>query len=245
MYIIIISKIPCYSVTARHQLQDRSIRCFCLQNECLPHYHATDTVLTFISQLIWIKIGIVLGILIIFERFRTGKSCMRIHISGRKIVDFRRLSSGSVTGWGRWGMWRAGRMLSRLWSPHSASGGWRCTCFLESQACLQILCGAILALKAAGRLVLTKHCRLSLYRSRHLVMPRKLNALLVLFSDLGAWFLNKIFRFLYCGARKAFFGHFGHIQCQAHVGLFHLYPTSLPCHSCRHVDNLQAISCCF
>jgi len=34
IYIIIISKIPCLSVNARHQLQDHSIRCSCLQNEC-------------------------------------------------------------------------------------------------------------------------------------------------------------------------------------------------------------------
>ena len=167
---------------------------------------------------------------------------MRIRISGRQIDDFRRLSSGGVTGWGGW---RAGRRWSRLWSPHSASGRGRCTCSFASPACLRILCGAILARKAAGRLVMTKHCRVSLYRSLHLFMPRKLNTPLLLFSDLGAWFLNEIFRFLYCGARKAFFGHFGHIQRQAHVGLFQLYPTSLPCHSCRHVENLQDISRCF
>jgi len=50
---------------------------------------------------------------------------------------------------------------------------------------------------------------------------------------------------LNCRARKAFFGHFGHIQRQAHVVLFQLYPTSLPCHSCRHVENLQDIRWCF
>jgi len=106
-------------------------------------------------------------------------------------------------------------------------------------------CGAILARKAAGGLVLTKHCLVSLYRSLHLVMSRKLNTPRLLFADLRAWCLNKIFRFLYCGARKAFFGHFGHIQRQAHDGLFQLYPTSLSCRSCRHVENLQAIRCCF
>jgi len=170
---------------------------------------------------------------------------MQICISSRQIQDFERLSSGSVTGWGGCGGWRAGWMWSRLWSLHSASGGWRCTCPFASAACLQIVCSAIVARKVAGRLVLTKHCRVSLYRSLHLVMPRKLNTTLLLFLDLGAWFLNKILCFLYCGARKAFFGHFGHIQRQAHVGLFQLYPTSLPCHRCRHVENLQAISCCF
>ena len=76
-------------------------------------------------------------------------------------------------------------------------------------------------------------------------VPRKLNTPLLFFSDLGTWFLYEIFHFLNCGARKAFFGHFGHIQRQAHVGLFQLYPTSLPCHCCRQVENLQDISWCF
>jgi len=167
---------------------------------------------------------------------------MRIHISGWQIDDFRRLSSGSVTGWGGW---HARRRWSWLWSWFSAAGGWKCTCSFASPACLQILCGAMLARKAAGRLVLTKHCRVSFYSSLYLVMPRKLNTPLLFFLDLGAWFLNEIFCFLYCSARKAFFGHFGHIQRQAHVGPFQLYLTSLPCHSCRHVENLQDISCCF
>ena len=70
---------------------------------------------------------------------------------------------------------------------------------------------------------------------------QELNSPLLLFSDLGAWFLNEEFSFLECGARKAVFGHFAHIQRQAHVGLFQLYPTSLPCHSCRHVENPQDI----
>ena len=179
------------------------------------------------------------------ERFRIRKSCMRICISDRQIDDFRQLSSGSVTSLDGWGGWRAGRRWSRLWCPLSASGGWRCTYSFVYPWCLRILCGSILPRKAAGSLVLTKHCRVSLYRSLDLVMPRKLNTPHLLFSDLAAWFLNQIFRFLHCGARKAFFGHFGHIQHQAHVGLFQLYPASLPCHSCRHVENLQDISCCF
>jgi len=77
-----------------------------------------------------------------------------------------------------------------------------------------------------------------------LVMPRTPNTLLLLFLDFGARFLDQILHFLYCGTHKPFFGHFGHIQCQAYVGLFQLYTTSLPCHSSRHVENLQEISCC-
>jgi hypothetical protein len=94
---------------------------------------------------------------------------MTIHISGRQIDDFIQLSPGGVTGCGGW---RAGRKWCRLWSPHSASGRGRCTCSLGSPACLRILCSAILARKAAGRLVMPKHCRVSLYRSLHLFMPR-------------------------------------------------------------------------
>jgi len=41
------------------------------------------------------------------------------------------------------------------------------------------------------------------------------------------------------------FGHFGHIQGKAHVGLFQLYPTSLPRPSCTHAENRQEIRCRF
>jgi hypothetical protein len=164
---------------------------------------------------------------------------MQIRISGLQIDDFSRLSSASVTGWGGWPVCRR---WSRLKNPLTASGGCRCTCYFPYPACLLILCGAILARKVAGHLVLTKHCRVSLYCSLHLFVPRKLNTSLLFFSDLGAWFVYEIFCFLHRGARKAFFGHFGHIERQAHVGLFQLYLTSLPCHSCRHVDNPQDIS---
>jgi len=46
-------------------------------------------------------------------------------------------------------------------------------------------------------------------------------------------------------AKSSFFGHCAQIQRQSHVGLFQLYLTSSPCHSCRHVENLQHIRCCF
>jgi len=175
---------------------------------------------------------------------------MRIRITGWQIDDFKTLITGNVTSWGKWCSGQRGRRLwsrlwSRLWILLSASVGRRCTCSFASPARLRILCGAILARKASGRLVLTKHSRVSCYRSLHLVMPRKLNTPLLLFSDLGTWFLDQILRFLHSGARKPTFGHFGHVQGQAHVGLFQLYTTSLPCHSCRHVEYLQEISCCF
>jgi len=153
---------------------------------------------------------------------------MRIRISRGQIDDLKRSNFRSVS---HWGGWRAGQGRSRLWSPLSASVWRRCTCSFASPACLRILCDAILAWKAAGRLVLTKHCWVSFNRSLHLVVPRKLNTPLLLFSDLGAWFHTEIFRLLDCGARNAIFGHVSHIEGQAHVGLFQLYPTSLPCHS--------------
>jgi hypothetical protein len=182
------------------------------------------------------------GRCIMIEIFCTGKSWMRIHISGWQIDDFGMLRSWSVTGWGGW---RAGRPWCQLWSLLPASVGWRSRCSFTSPACLGILRSAMLARKAAGCVVLTKHSRVTLYRSLHLVIPKKHNTPHYLFSDLAARFLNKMFHFLFSGAQKAFCGHFGHIQCQAHGSLFQLYPTSLPCRSCSHVENLQDISCYF
>jgi len=245
---MIISKIPCLSINARHHLQVRSIGCSGLQNGCQLHYHTADSVLTsgcsFISQHIWIKICIMLAILgrsIERRKFSTGKGCMCIHISGRQIDDLGPLNSGTVTSWGRWCF---GQRWRRLWSRLSASVGGRCACSVASPSCLRNFCSAILARKASGHLVLTKHSQVSFYRSLHLLMPRKLNTPLLLLSDIGARSFHPELRFLYCGARIAIFGHFCNIQGQAHVGLFQLYPTSLPCHSSRHVGNLQEIGCC-
>jgi hypothetical protein len=98
--------------------------------------------------------------------------------------------------------------------------------------------------KASIRVILTKHCNVFYHRRLNLVMSWKLNTPLLLFSDSGTRFLDQILRFLYCSAREPAFGHLGHIQHQAHVRLFQRYPTSLPCYSSRHVENLQEISCC-
>jgi len=166
---------------------------------------------------------------------------MWLHISGGQIYDLGTFTSGIVTGWvGRHSRHR----WHRLWSRLSASVGCRCACFVGSPACLRILRGATLARKGSCRVVLTKHSQVSSYHSLHCFMPRKVNTPLVLFLDLSAMFVDQILRFLYCGVRKAFFGHFGHIQGQAHVRLFQLYPPCLPCHGSRHVENVQQISCC-
>jgi len=102
-----------------------------------------------------------------------------------------------------------------------------------------------LARNALGHVVLTKHSLVSFYRNLHLFMPGKLNTPLLLFSDLGMRFLDQLLRFLCGGVRIPSFGNFGHIQGQAHVGLFQLYPTYLPCHSTRHIENVHQIGCCF
>jgi len=151
------------------------------------------------------------------------------------------LHRGSVTGWARW---CAGQSWRWLCSRLSASVGQRCTCSITPSACLWILCSALLAGKASGCVVLTNHSQVSLYRGLHSLMPRKINTPLPLCSDLRVRFLDQELRFRYCGARKVSFGHFGLTQGQALVRLFQLYPTSMPCHSSRHVDNLQEMSCC-
>ena len=143
-----------------------------------------------------------------------------------------------------WGWWRFGQRWCLLWRRLPASVGWRCARSFASPLCLRILCNAILARKASGRVVLMTHSQVSFQRILHLSMPRKLNTQLLLFSDLAARFLVQESCFVHCHAPKPAFGHFRHIQGQAHVGLFQFYPTSLPCHSSRHVENKQGISCC-
>jgi len=175
---------------------------------------------------------------------------MRICISGRTLDDFEMLITGSVTGWGEWCSMQWGRLLwsglwSWLWILLPASVGRKCTCTFASTQRLWRLCCAIVPMKTSGDVVLTKHSRVWWYRSLLLFMSGKLNTPPLFFSDLGTRFLHLILRFPHCGARKPAFGHFGHIQGQAHVGLFQLYSTSLPCHRCRHVEYLQELSWCF
>jgi len=110
--------------------------------------------------------------------------------------------------------------------------------------CLRILCCSILVRMAANLLIFINHCWVSLHCSLHLFMPRRLNSPHHLFSDFGARFLDEVLHFLCCGMWKLSWGHLYRIQGKAHVGLFLLYLTSLPCHSSWHLENLQEISCC-
>ena len=182
----------------------------------------------------------ILGRCIKSKQFSTGRRWMWICRSGLQINNFGTFSSWVLTGCGGWPF---EHRLCRLRSRLSGSVACRCTCSFVSPACVGILCGAILARGASSQVVFMKHSRESFYRSLHLIMPRKLNTPLLLISDLGVRFLDQIVHFLYCCAQKLFIGHSGHIQGQAHVGLFQLYLTSLPCHSSRHGENLQEIRC--
>jgi len=204
-YIIIISKIQCHSINARHHSQVRSTGCSGLQTGCLLHYHTADSGSTsgcfFISQHIWIKIYIVLAILgtcIKSLEFSTRKWCIWIRISGRQVDELGMFTSGIVLGWGGW---RSGHRWHWLWSWVSVSGGWRCNYSFASHVCIQILCGAIFARKASGHVVLMKHSLVSFHRSLRLFMLRKLNTLLHLFPDLGARIFDQILCLLHCGMR--------------------------------------------
>jgi len=151
----------------------------------------------------------ILGICIKIDKLTIAKRCLFIHISRWHTFNLGALSSITVT---RQRGWRSGQRWRRFWS--------RCTRCLAPPVCLWNLWASIMARKAAISLIFMNHCRVSFYRSLHLVMPRNLNTLLHLFMDFGLRFLNLLMRFLYWGVRKLFFGHSGHIQGKAHVALF-------------------------
>jgi len=175
------------------------------------------------------------------KQLSTGSRFVAICISGWLIVDLGPLSAGTVTSWGGW---RFGRRWRRLWSWLSVSVGARCACSFASPVYPRILWRTILAWTASGRLLLTKHSRVSFYCRVHISMPRNLNTPLLLYSDVGVRWCDRTLGFLCCRSQKAFLGHFRYIQSKPYVGLFQLYLTSLPWHSSRHVANIQEISCC-
>jgi len=139
----------------------------------------------------------ILGWSIERKEFSTGKGCVWVCISGLQIDHLGPLSCGTDTSCGGWHL---GRRWRRLWSRLSESVRGRCACSFGYPSCLRILCHAIWATKASGRLVLTKHGRVSFYRSLHLSKPRRLNTLLLLLSDLGTRLFDQELRFHYCGA---------------------------------------------
>jgi len=170
------------------------------------------------TQQIWKKIFIelaILGIWIMIEKLSVWTWRMCIHTPGCHIFYFITFISGSVTWWRRWcsgRRLRSGQTCRRFWTM--------CATLFPPPPCLPILYCAILAWKAAGRLVVINHCWVSLYRNLHDVIPSELTSSLLHFSDLCSRFLNEFLRFLYCGAREPSFAHLGHIQGKAHIGLF-------------------------
>jgi len=165
---------------------------------------------------------------------------MYIHTIQWHTFDFINFISVSITWWRRWHSrwgWPFGRRCRWFW--------WRCSWAFAPLACLRYLGCTILAWKGAGCVIFINHCPVSFDHSLHLPVPRKLNSSLLLFSDFGARSLNQLLCFLYCGMRKSSFGHLLHIQGEAHVRLFQVYPTYLPRHRSRHVENLREIGCCF
>jgi len=171
-------------------------------------------------------------------------------MEAKYVIEYIRLANcgfGSIEFWhSHWVVWVAfleevvfraeeAYALGRL----SVSVRWRCTCSYSSPACLQFLCCAISARKASVCVVLLKHSWVSHYCIFHHVMSRKLSTPHIVISDFSRTFLIRILRFHYCGSRKLSFRHFGHICGLAHVGLFQLYQTFLPCYSGRHGEILQ------
>jgi len=163
-------------------------------------------------------------------------------ISRWHIVELGTLSCLIVT---RWHRRRSGQIWHQVWWWLFVLVGWRCARSSGPPACLRNLWCAILAMMESVSVVLTKHGRVSFYRSLPFTIPRKLNCPHLLFSDFCARLLDQIKSFLYCSLGKPPFGHFVHIQRQVHVGLFQLVPISSPCHSSWHIEILQEISCCF
>ena len=146
-----------------------------------------------------------------------GKKTIYIHISGWHTFNFGCERSLIGTRWHRWhSIW----MWHRFWCWLSELLWWRCTHAFAPPAGLNSLYCEILARKAAIRLMVPRHTRVSFHRSFHICVPQKLNPLHPLFSDFSPTFLDQVLRFLYSRVRKPSYGHFGHIQCKAHTRQF-------------------------
>jgi hypothetical protein len=153
--------------------------------------------------------------------------------------DFETFSSTSVTSFG---VCSFSHWWLQLWSL-SVSVVRRYSCPFACPACLWILCSTIWARMASGHIVLMNYSQLSFHLSFPLIMPRKLNTLILLFPDLGMRILDHVLSILSRGGRNSAFHNFTHIQGQVQVRLFQLYTTSLSCHCSRHVEYLNHL--CF
>jgi len=152
---------------------------------------------------------VILVICLKFKELSIGKRSMYINISGWHTFDFGKSSSCMVASRCRW---RSVLRWRKVWK--------RCTCSVSPRVCVRILCCAILARKAAFSLIFMNHCQVYFRHRLHNSMPITLNSPPLLFSDFSTRFCHQQFHFVYCGAQKPCFGHFGQVQCTAHVGLF-------------------------
>jgi hypothetical protein len=149
------------------------------------------------------------------EQLSVGKRRMYIHTPGWHTFYFITLMSITVARSCRCDCgqrWYCGRSCRLRW--------WRCAGFFVLPVCLQIVRSAIVAWKAAVRIMFKNNCWVSQNFSLHLFMPCKLNSSQRFMSDFVASLLDSLLSFFYCGTPKPSFGHFVHIQGQAHVGLF-------------------------
>jgi len=131
-----------------------------------------------------------------------------------------------------------------MWYQISKSIWWRSTGNHVQPVCLQVLSCTICPRKAGIQSIRPKHSPVCVHRSLHILLYSIFISSCCHFSDLSMRCLDQVLSFLHCGASNPFFGTFLHIEIKAHGRVFQLYQTSLPCHSCRHVENLQEISYC-
>jgi hypothetical protein len=156
-----------------------------------------------------------------FEKLSIEKWCMYEHISRWRTVHFSPWTTLTVARWYR------GRSGPRRRSPSM----W-CTQTLAFHAWWHNHCCAIFPRETAVRLIFMDHSQVSLYHRLHHIMPRKLNSLLLLFSDFSASYLDWLLRFLYCGARKPSFGHLAIFKARR----------KLDCSSCTWLHCLAIIA---
>ena len=137
------------------------------------------------------------------EKLSIGKRRMYIHTPGWHTFYFITFRFLTVTRWRRRRSRQRRQSGHRRCSRQRRRSGqrrhsgqrchrfwWRCTGSFAPPACLPILYSAILAWKAAVRMMSINHCWVSFYCSLHFFMPRKLNSSLLLFLDFGPRFLD-------------------------------------------------------
>jgi len=123
------------------------------------------------------------------------------------------LSSGSVTGCGRWYCRKRWcRFGSRLWSQLSASVGGGTSVPLGLQHVCRFYTVPFWQERHPAVWFWQSLSLVAFFCRVQLLMPRKLNTPHLLFSDFSTKFLDQILHFIYYVTQRPFFGHFGHIH---------------------------------